>query len=173
MGRRKTRTTDEAHAVHEAHRAYLLHAARVIAVRIARECGFVHTRLVRAEMARMGLIAAVPAESIRGPTEKWLGSALRCGPFEKTGERAPRGDASRNIHGGDTVCVWRLREGADLSSYETMPEAPPAAPVTVPVPVVETVATFDRVAAAEELRRIGGEALSENARRALAWMEST
>lgn len=179
---RKTRTTGEAHDLHETYRSYQLDVARVIAVRLAQEHGDVHVKMIRPEMVRLGYFARATEESIealQGPDERWFGSVFRAPAglpmiWEKTGGRAPRGDRSRNTHGGDTVTVWRLREGADLTPYATMPPVPTNVPVAPPKPVAREVVVvpFDRMAAAAELRVIGGQHVySANTLAMLAWLE--
>ena len=181
MGR-KTRSASEAHALHEIFRSYLLEVGRYVAVQLAQQHGEVHVGMVAAEMLRRGFYERVPVEAIRGPARRFHGT-LFLKPaglpriWEKTGTRAPRVDASRNTHGGDSVTVWRLVEGADLTPYATMPPVPVDVPVAPPEPVAavarEVVAgPFDRRAAAEELRRFGEvHVYSENTLALLAWLE--
>lgn len=177
MGR-KTRSAREAHDLHATFRSYLLLVARVFAVQIAQEKGTVTVKDVRPRMVEAGYIAAVPVDDLNGPTESWFGSVCSgAGVFEPTGERVPRHDGKRNAHAGkdDTVAVWRLKAGADITRYATMPPVPTDVPVAPPKAVAREVVVvpFDRRAAAEELRSFtDGRSIDDNTRAALAWLES-
>lgn len=127
---RKTRSTSEAMAIHEVHNAYLLGCARCIAQQIALAKGTANICEVHDEMVARGIVEDVPIERLKGPVLRWHGAVfLNKRVWEWTGNRAPRTNKKRNVHAGDTVKEWRLREGADLSIYGAMPEAPAAAPI--------------------------------------------
>ncbi len=128
--RRKTRSTSEAMAIHEVHNAYLLGCARCIAQQIALAKGTANICEVHDEMVARGIVEDVPIERLKGPVLRWHGAVfLNKRVWEWTGNRVPRSNKKRNVHAGDTVKEWRLREGADLSIYDAMPEAPSSDPI--------------------------------------------
>lgn len=173
MARSKTRSTSEAFAILERYRAYKLHCARVLAVRIAQVRGTVHVGLVRAALVAEGILDDVPVHEINGPSERWRGPLFADRDvWEKTGERVPRANRGRNVHGGDTVNEWRLREGADVSAYLVMPDPPLPDPVEAQEPAAATVgAEFSLARAAEQLRAAITGTLGPDAELALRWME--
>lgn len=171
--RRKTRSTSEAFAILERWREYKLQCGRVLAVRIAQVRGTVHVGLVREALVAEGIVADVPVDEINGPSERWIGPLfIDRKVWEKTGERVPRANRGRNVHGGDTVNVWRLIPGADVSAYLTMPDPPVAAIAEAPEPAAEAgnVVRFNLRVAAEELRAACVGPLGPDATAALVWM---
>ncbi len=171
--RRKTRSTSEAFAILERWREYKLQCGRVLAVRIAQVRGTVHVGLVREALVAEGIVADVPVDEINGPSERWIGPLfIDRKVWEKTGERVPRANRGRNVHGGDTVNVWRLIPGADVSSYLTMPDPPvtPAAEAPEPAAEAGNVVRFNLRVAAEELRAACVGPLGPDATAALVWM---
>jgi len=92
----------------------IVNACRV-AVKIAKRKLTVHSREVREEMERQGLV---------GPdtgAEFWLGAAMgrlvREKILSKTGQKYKYSDASRGIHERE-VQIWQLVDGADTKEYE-------------------------------------------------------
>lgn len=127
---RKTRTTSEAMALHEIHNAYLLGCARCVARQLAAAKGTVNICEVHDEMVARGIVEDVPTDRLKGPVLRWHGAVfLNKRVWEWTGNRAPRTNKKRNVHAGDTVKEWRLREGADASVYASMPAAPSSDPI--------------------------------------------
>lgn len=127
---RKTRTTSEAMALHEIHNAYLLGCARCVARQLAAAKGTVNICEVHDEMVARGIVEDVPIDRLKGPVLRWHGAVfLNKRVWEWTGNRVPRTNKKRNVHAGDTVKEWRLREGVDASIYTSMPEAPSSEPI--------------------------------------------
>lgn len=92
------------------------------AVQIAKKNLTVHSRAVRDEMERRGLI---------GPdtgSEFWLGAAMnklaQQGILSKSGHSYKYSDSSRGIH-ERTVAIWALVDGADTEYYDTEPGSVP------------------------------------------------
>lgn len=94
-----------------------------IAVQLAKRRLTVHSREVRDEMERQGLVGPDTGR------EFWLGAAFnrlaKAKPpiLEKKGTHK-YSDASRGIH-ERTVSVWALIEGADTAQYDVPPKARP------------------------------------------------
>jgi len=89
-----------------------------IAVDIAKKNLTVHSRTVRDEMERRGLL-----EDSAG-AEHWLGAAMNklagLGILKKSGHSYKYSDSSRGIH-ERTVTIWELVDGADTEYYEEPP----------------------------------------------------
>lgn len=116
---------------HEERHRYLLRVARALAVRIAQREGDMDTRRVFDELSKHPAAANILAAMDAGPEarHRWLGALVRsCRPavWEWTGRRAERGSAERGTHSGsEGVKVWRLVEGADVSSFSFPDGEPP------------------------------------------------
>lgn len=100
-----TRSTDEAMNVLNEQRAALIAAARQVAIDLINKEGFAHSRSVRTEMDRRGLLAGYDGKDF------WLGAVFRDEMFEPAGRWFEYSDHSRNIH-ERRVHVWKLRVGA-------------------------------------------------------------
>lgn len=89
-----------------------------IAVQIAKRSLTVHSRMVREEMERRGLVS-----NVSGP-EFWMGAVFKtlksAGILKETGQRFKYSDASRGIHERE-VKIWALVEFADTEKYDTAP----------------------------------------------------
>lgn len=76
-----------------------------------------HSRAVREEMERRGLVDA-------NASEFWLGAAMnklaRLGILEKSGHTYKYSDSSRGIH-ERTITVWQLKDGANTKEFEKEP----------------------------------------------------
>lgn len=110
--------TKKAMELLEANHPTEIQLARRIAVEIAQSRLTVHSRMVRDEMARRGLI---------GPdtgSEFWLGAAMgglgKQGILKDTGTMYKYSDEARNIH-ERKVAIWTLVDGADVSKYPPVP----------------------------------------------------
>lgn len=90
-----------------------------IAVQIAKKNLTVHSREVRREMEKRGLL------SLDTGAEFWLGAVFKRLQRDKvlhsTGQKYKYSDAERGIHERE-VKIWALVEGVDTTPYETPPE---------------------------------------------------
>ncbi len=89
-----------------------------IAVLLALKSRTVHSRAVRDEMDRRGLLT-------KEDKEFWLGPVFKKLKTEKiltwTGHMFTYSDEERNVH-ERTIKLWELNEDADLTVYRTPPE---------------------------------------------------
>jgi len=107
----KSRTTAEGMAALESKHGPTIAAAREIAVELCRANGSTHSRAVRAEMARRGLITGHEGR------EHWLGAIFMRSVFEWTGEWVTYADVERCVH-ERTIKVWKLRAPSSSSGGE-------------------------------------------------------
>jgi hypothetical protein len=99
--RAKTRSTGQATQVLKTYRLKLIARGREIAKAIAKRRGKVHSRQVRQQMEKEGLLV----NPLIG--DFWLGIVFRSDDFKWTGEYFRYSDSARNIH-ERTVKVWTL-----------------------------------------------------------------
>jgi hypothetical protein len=100
----RTRTTAEAMTLLQQTRKRLIESGRMIARDQIAQTGSTHSRRVREEMRRRGLLDA----SVAG--DYWLGAVFNCDEFEWTGAWHKHHSSERNIH-ERMVKVWTLRGG--------------------------------------------------------------
>ena len=87
-----------------------------VAVKIAKRKLTVHSREVREEMERQGLVGPdTGAEFWLGPV---FGRLVREKILSKTGQKYKYSDPARGIHERE-VTIWQLVDGADTKEYET------------------------------------------------------
>lgn len=92
-------------------RAYFIAYGRYVAVQLAAKHGSVHSRQVRAEMERRGVLFGY-----RG-RDHWIGAVFQnFAALEPTGETFKYTDPARNVH-ERRVHVWRLKEGVRPEDY--------------------------------------------------------
>jgi hypothetical protein len=103
-----TCSTDEAMRLLNERRSFLIAYGRYVAAEICRATGTVHSRLVRREMAKRGLLDNPEL------ADYWLGAVFNNGPFEWTHDVHTYSDHARNIHERG-VKVWRLRKGCETA----------------------------------------------------------
>jgi len=96
-----TRSTEEAMGVLEEHRAFLIASGRRIAAMLIEKHGSTHSRAVRAEMQKVGLLAGYTG------SDYWLGALFNSSDFEPTGQWYEYSDSTRNIH-ERRVRTWKL-----------------------------------------------------------------
>lgn len=162
----KVRSKGEAHDLHETFNDYYLRVGRILGVRLAQKHGTVHSRMVREEMVRLGVLSDEPGQSVGETFFGPLFSGCRPQVFEKTGEMHSFEDTTRNMHHGREVCVWRLIPGAILTPWlvdvPTIPEGlhrarqpqPPPPPVAPEPPTSDPPAWIDRAELLKELKHL-------------------
>jgi len=96
-----TRNTEAAMDLLEESRAKLIADARRIAAMLIRKCGYTHSRDVRHEMHRIGLLDGYDG------ADYWLGCVFRSPEFVFTGDWYTYSDPYRNVH-ERRVRVWAL-----------------------------------------------------------------
>jgi hypothetical protein len=140
----KTRSTEEAMGALEERHSATIAIAREIAIELCHKNGSTHSRAVRAEMFKRGIITGK-----EGP-EYWLGAVFKGALFEWTGSFVSYADRERNVHertlkvwklrgspsendGGDRKPIGRLRSGV-VSSPERRALRPPGPKAPAPLP---------------------------------------
>lgn len=125
---KRVQSAAEAHHLHEEWRAWLLALARHHAVTYALLRGTVHTRIVRGLLCDEGILPA-QGTGTGAAVERWLGSVFKKGPWTQTGEEHAVTSSATNIHGGQTVRVWRLTttDTEALAPWLVRPEEPEGA----------------------------------------------
>lgn len=103
----RVQSADQAHNLHESWRAWLLALARHHAVMHALIHGSVHTRNVREALCDEGILP-VAGVGAGAAVERWLGSVFKKGPWAWTGQMHAVASSATNIHGGQSVRIWRL-----------------------------------------------------------------
>lgn len=125
---RRVQSAEEAHDLHETWRAWLLALARHHAVSYALLHTTVHTRNVRDALCDEGILPAAGVGA-GAAVERWLGSVFKKGPWVWTGTTHAVTSSATNIHGGQSVKVWRLntRDTDELAPWLVRPEEPEGA----------------------------------------------